>query len=307
MSRLPDHPRVCGENIISCAPRIGSHGSPPRVRGKRDTGEQKACAMRITPAHAGKTKQNEAKASKSSDHPRACGENALCAASSLDSYGSPPRMRGKQGADGSGAGAGRITPAHAGKTGKYLSPVCSRADHPRACGENYFCAFKQSSVDGSPPRMRGKRKHRAIFRDAGRITPAHAGKTDTLLDIAGYAADHPRACGENDTLKDKNGRYRGSPPRVRGKPSVVEWVIHKLRITPACAGKTEYMRTRVRFLKDHPRVCGENFMLSKDSTPGPGSPPRVRGKHIVFNSANHLVGITPACAGKTSDFQQCIF
>ena len=185
MSRLPDHPRVCGENIISCAPRIGSHGSPPRVRGKRDTGEQKACAMRITPAHAGKTKQNEAKASKSSDH-------------------------------------------------------------PRACGENYFCAFKPSSVDGSPPRMRGKRKHRAIFRDAGRITPAHAGKTDTLLDIAGYAADHPRACGENDTLKDKNGRYLGSPPRVRGK-------------------------------------------------------------HIVFNSANHLVGITPACAGKTSDFQQCIF
>ena len=55
----------------------------------------------------------------------------------------------------------------------------------------------------------------------------------------------------------------------------------KARITPACAGKTEYMRTRVRFLKDHPRVCGENFMLSKDSTPGPGSPPRVRGKLLA--------------------------
>ena len=129
-------------------------------------------------------------------------------------------MRGKRDTGEQKACAMRITPAHAGKTGKYLSPVCSRADHPRACGENYFCAFKQSSVDGSPPRMRGKRKHRAIFRDAGRITPAHAGKTDTLLDIAGYAADHPRACGENDTLKDKNGRYLGSPPRVRGKQSL---------------------------------------------------------------------------------------
>ena len=255
--------------------------------------------MRITPAHAGKTKQNEAKASKSSDHPRACGENALCAASSLDSYGSPPRMRGKQGADGSGAGAGRITPAHAGKTGKYLSPVCSRADHPRACGENYFCAFKQSSVDGSPPRMRGKRKHRAIFRDAGRITPAHAGKTDTLLDIAGYAADHPRACGENNTLKDKNGRYLGSPPRVRGKLSGETKITFTKGITPACAGKTYRIQFRQSPCWDHPRVCGENFGFSTMYFLMPGSPPRVRGKLFELLSDKVLDGITPACAGKT--------
>ena len=178
-STLPatDHPRVCGENFQDLAAQYEKAGSPPRVRGKRDTGEQKACAMRITPAHAGKTKQNEAKASKSSDHPRACGENALCAASSLDSYGSPPRMRGKQGADGSGAGAGRITPAHAGKTGKYLSPVCSRADHPRACGENGYATRHRGLCGGSPPRMRGKRHPQGQEWPLSRITPACAGKT----------------------------------------------------------------------------------------------------------------------------------
>ena len=109
--------------------------------------------------------------------------------------------------------------------------------------------------------MRGKRKHRAIFRDAGRITPAHAGKTDTLLDIAGYAADHPRACGENDTLKDKNGRYLGSPPRVRGKLSALRFVCFSDRITPACAGKTGERLGSERVREDHPRVCGENLMV----------------------------------------------
>ena len=172
---------------------------------------------RITPACAGKTTSVLPSTLPATDHPRVCGENAVEGRFFVKTAGSPPRVRGKHYLLRSAYRLPRITPACAGKTGHGRAKSVRHADHPRACGENYFCAFKQSSVDGSPPRMRGKRKHRAIFRDAGRITPAHAGKTDTLLDIAGYAADHPRACGENDTLKDKNGRYLGSPPRVRGK------------------------------------------------------------------------------------------
>ena len=152
---------------------------------------------------------------------------------------------------------------------------------------------------GSPPRVRGKQTYKDKLGTPNRITPACAGKTGCPGTAAPARQDHPRVCGENSRLRGVHTSRRGSPPRVRGKPSVVEWVIHKLRITPACAGKTEYMRTRVRFLKDHPRVCGENFMLSKDSTPGPGSPPRVRGKRRKNNIPLLHVGITPACAGKT--------
>ena len=157
---------------------------------------------RITPACAGKTTSVLPSTLPATDHPRVCGENAVEGRFFVKTAGSPPRVRGKHYLLRSAYRLPRITPACAGKTGHGRAKSVRHADHPRACGENYFCAFKQSSVDGSPPRMRGKRKHRAIFRDAGRITPAHAGKTDTLLDIAGYAADHPRVCGENSPCRD---------------------------------------------------------------------------------------------------------
>ena len=50
--------------------------------------------------------------------------------------GSSPRMRGKRWLD-SGARRGlRIIPAHAGQTANRNGRVCTKTDHPRACGAN---------------------------------------------------------------------------------------------------------------------------------------------------------------------------
>ena len=52
----------------------------------------------------------------------------------------------------------------------------------------------------------------------------------------------------------------------------------KIRITPACAGKTLEARVSEMVIRDHPRVCGKNpEKLDEDSHYG-GSPPRVREK-----------------------------
>ena len=51
-----DHPRGCGENLTLGQPSIVARGSPPRMRGKRETDEDHAAAFGITPADAGKTK-----------------------------------------------------------------------------------------------------------------------------------------------------------------------------------------------------------------------------------------------------------
>ena len=51
-----DHPRACGENCQIVAQALEILGSPPRMRGKRQLMRYIICAMRITPAHAGKTK-----------------------------------------------------------------------------------------------------------------------------------------------------------------------------------------------------------------------------------------------------------
>ena len=74
------------------------------------------------------------------------------------------------------------------------------------------------------------------------------------------------------------------------------------RITPACAGKTVYLRINSLVLRDHPRVCGKNFLSVQTGVPMRGSPPRVREKRYYFNDSVVSTRITPACAGKTLQF-----
>ena len=91
----------------------------------------------------------------------------------------------------------------------------------------------------------------------------------------------------------------GSPPRVRGKLSTMEVIAGKLRITPACAGKTSSLPILTWVDKDHPRVCGENIWRTEARSGKKGSPPRVRGKQEARTMNWENARITPACAGKT--------
>ena len=69
-------------------------------------------------------------------------------------------------------------------------------------------------------------------------------------------------------------------------------------ITPACAGKRRPKRRTKTIPWDHPRVCGEKLVDLLNRYRELGSPPRVRGKVIVTETATGAKGITPACAGK---------
>ena len=106
------------------------------MRGKRRLGFPPQAAARITPAHAGKTRLCASFDKAIADHPRACGENRHPVLKFLRKLGSPPRMRGKLERLRANISVERITPAHAGKTGRNLQRAGGRADHPRACGEN---------------------------------------------------------------------------------------------------------------------------------------------------------------------------
>ena len=88
---------------------------------------------------------------------------------------------------------------------------------------------------------------------------------------------------------------------MRGKQLDEEDAKIQVRITPACAGKTERSESQTGRQWDHPRVCGENTLTESLWLLGKGSPPRVRGK---LRAADLFIGglrITPACAGKTAD------
>ena len=106
--------------------------------------------------------------------------------------------------------------------------------------------------------MRGKGLSELAHTKKARITPACAGKTTSVLPSTLPATDHPRVCGEN--FQDLAAQYEkaGSPPRVRGKPVYPSSDKSIMRITPACAGKTECISDFFQKPQDHPRVCGEN-------------------------------------------------
>ena len=113
-------------------------GSPPRMRGKPNTGCNSKIYFGITPADAGKTSTAASRERMRQDHPRGCGENLVAADKRTLDVGSPPRMRGKRSVTDTRYTVRRITPADAGKTNRSIKQAESVRDHPRGCGENFI-------------------------------------------------------------------------------------------------------------------------------------------------------------------------
>ena len=131
------------------------------------------------------------------------------------------------------------------------------------------------------------------------ITPAGAGKTVIAFSNKRTVKDHPRRCGENGTIERYGSAGAGSPPQVRGKLFALARTMQPLGITPAGAGKTICCCFKVSNIQDHPRRCGENLLKTVSLEIFGGSPPQVRGKHIVKKDKENQQRITPAGAGKT--------
>ena len=147
--------------------------------------------------------------------------------------------------------------------------------------------------------MRGK----VTLKKAGRchvgITPACAGKSVAAVSFCAFCWDHPRVCGEKESLEILSKMPRGSPPRVRGKDQIALVDCRQQGITPACAGKSSISSTSDSESGDHPRVCGEKVATNMIAAPILGSPPRVRGKVDITEPEYGHLRITPACAGKS--------
>ena len=74
-------------------------------------------------------------------------------------------------------------------------------------------------MHGSPPHARGKESYDAGNLDAGRITPACAGKSLVIEFPRHFNPDHPRMRGEKAGVTTAVRDAQGSPPHARGKVS----------------------------------------------------------------------------------------
>ena len=72
---------------------------------------------------------------------------------------------------------------------------------------------------------------------------------------------------------------RGSPPHTRGQLRSDRSSEFSERITPAYAGTTGSDHQRCDREKDHPRIRGDNDIMSEWGYRRKGSPPHTRGQH----------------------------
>ena len=106
------------------------------------------------------------------------------------------------------------------------------------CGEKSEAIALSLTVQGSPPRMRGKVLDTVIEHAFDGITPAYAGKSVRTCAVQSRDRDHPRVCGEKLRIVEVGRVKEGSPPPMRGKESRRQIGIKIGGITPACAGKS---------------------------------------------------------------------
>ena len=125
------------------------------------------------------------------------------------------------------------------------------------CGEQYKPGVNSPAGSGSPPRVRGTAQYYDVTNLQIRITPACAGNRFCVGCGQGRRADHPRVCGEQNSILNLYKVWWGSPPRVRGTDLRAAAGIGGVGITPACAGNSFAGRDTNAKGKDHPRVCGE--------------------------------------------------
>ena len=211
-----DHPRACGEQTLVVTSSNGLIGSSPRMRGADRPQDVLLRHRRIIPAHAGSSGYGLRPHRRTSDHPRACGEQRRTRSKASGDNGSSPRMRGAALICASTTCTLRIIPAHAGSRSSSSNFQVTFRDHPRACGEQGRSCQRNVSERGSSPRMRGAAFCLGPTITSLRIIPAHAGSRSSRRAQRPSHADHPRACGEQHDVSSRRWCAMGSSPRMRG-------------------------------------------------------------------------------------------
>ena len=172
-------------------------------------------------------------------------------------------------------------------------------DHPRMCGEHLPESAICGHSRGSSPHVRGAQNLLPIMQDLDGIIPACAGSTCARLSARLEHGDHPRMCGEHNRGSSFGQSHKGSSPHVRGARQACDDALQESGIIPACAGSTTVGKTKLLFIWDHPRMCGEHELGDFAAFLDQGSSPHVRGALRQTQRQGQRPGIIPACAGST--------
>ena len=197
ITKLGDHPRMCGEHISAKSFPVMSGGSSPHVRGARVRRNVGDVQRGIIPACAGSTIIRILNIMTFRDHPRMCGEHLATLDALVLSVGSSPHVRGAHRFLKVFSESCGIIPACAGSTKWDSYGINGWRDHPRMCGEHVDETTPDYSDVGSSPHVRGAQCVRQSTTPSPGIIPACAGSTTSEPTHCPISRDHPRMCGEH--------------------------------------------------------------------------------------------------------------
>ena len=261
------HPHVCGEYSVSAISNGKAGGSPPRVWGILRAVNIRRQPLRFTPTCVGNTLVVRPYLAANAVHPHVCGEYLATVQADYDLCGSPPRVWGIHLHLVSDWDPTRFTPTCVGNTTVAYCPNAMKPVHPHVCGEYGPLSYELATINGSPPRVWGIRRHRGRHCGQPRFTPTCVGNTVGQTRRLASPTVHPHVCGEYGIPDVMLAIATGSPPRVWGIRRV--GVVGRLvgRFTPTCVGNTLRSFAFSLSAAVHPHVCGE--YSPNDSSPAP--------------------------------------
>ena len=154
------------------------------------------------------------------------------------SYGSSPRVWGKETLTQKTVFNQRIIPTGVGKSGSRSELSVGNADHPHGCGEKDNIPKITKRGCGSSPRVWGKVKEHLSCQKSFRIIPTGVGKSQNRRIPLYRRPDHPHGCGEKKDNIVAPIKILGSSPRVWGKVSAPSYETAYEWIIPTGVGKS---------------------------------------------------------------------
>ena len=171
-------------------------------------------------------------------HPHACGEHSNNTFRTKRVGGSSPRLWGTRETPLDERKDIRFIPTLVGNTTALFVERAKIAVHPHACGEHgrisrYKCLWR-----GSSPRLWGTQNLNRCYTVYKRFIPTLVGNTQAKG--RGFIAStvHPHACGEHDCPICREGKDRGSSPRLWGTPMHSSGTTACGRFIPTLVGNT---------------------------------------------------------------------
>ena len=294
-----DHPRSRGVYVATVHTRTSGRGSSPLARGLPWRASALWVAHGIIPARAGFTGQRWARRRPAGDHPRSRGVYQVSTQLTDSKPGSSPLARGLRGEVLEVHDRFRIIPARAGFTRGRPQCFHPDQDHPRSRGVYGEHERRASQLWGSSPLARGLLGIPAIQALSGRIIPARAGFTTTLILGTLSIMDHPRSRGVYQETLTQWTKRQGSSPLARGLHVTPLGLVLRGGIIPARAGFTTPTPSSEPSPTDHPRSRGVYSRRSPSPVVRGGSSPLARGLHVTAATLILWSRIIPARAGFT--------